>query len=33
MLLAEDPFYGGYEQRGDTYDVSRAQRGLGIERR
>jgi L-alanine-DL-glutamate epimerase-like enolase superfamily enzyme len=33
MLLAEDPFYGGYDQRGGTYDVSRAHRGLGIERR
>jgi L-alanine-DL-glutamate epimerase-like enolase superfamily enzyme len=33
MLLAEDPFTGGYEQRGGIYDVSRVKSGLGIERR
>jgi L-Ala-D/L-Glu epimerase len=33
MLLAEDPFYGGYEQHGGIYDVSRIQSGLGIQRR
>jgi len=33
MLLAEDPFTGGYEQRGGVYDVSGAQSGLGVERR
>jgi hypothetical protein len=33
MLLAEDPFTGGYEQRGGVYDVSGVKRGLGIERR
>lgn len=33
MLLAEDPFTGGYEQRGALYDVSHITGGLGIERR
>src|SRR5258708_23123951 len=33
MLLAEDPFKGGYEQRGGVYDVSGVDRGLGIERK
>lgn len=33
MLLAEDPFKGGYEQRGGIYDVSGVKDGLGIERR
>lgn len=33
MLLAEDPFTGGYEQHGDTYDLSTIKSGLGIERR
>jgi L-alanine-DL-glutamate epimerase-like enolase superfamily enzyme len=33
MLLAEDPFNGGYEQRGGIYDVSRIENGLGIERK
>src|SRR5579863_7517653 len=33
MLLADDPFTGGYEQRGGVYDVSGVKRGLGIERR
>lgn len=33
MLLAEDPFTGGYEQRGAFYDVSHVTGGLGIERR
>ncbi len=33
MLLAEDPFTGGYEQRGGVYDVSAARSGLGVERR
>jgi len=32
MLLAEDPFTGGYEQRGGVYDVSSVKSGLGIER-
>jgi L-alanine-DL-glutamate epimerase-like enolase superfamily enzyme len=32
MLLAEDPFTGGYEQRGGIYDVSGVKSGLGIER-
>jgi L-alanine-DL-glutamate epimerase-like enolase superfamily enzyme len=32
MLLADDPFSGGYEQRGGVYDVSGVQKGLGIER-
>jgi len=31
MLLAEDPFIGGYEQRGGIYDVSSVKSGLGIE--
>jgi L-alanine-DL-glutamate epimerase-like enolase superfamily enzyme len=33
MLLAEDPFTGGYEQRGGTYDLSTVKSGLDIERR
>ncbi len=33
MLLAQDPFYGGYDQQGGTYDVSKIHKGLGIERR
>ncbi len=32
MLLAEDPFTGGYEQVGGTYDVSSVERGSGVER-
>ncbi|HZU70508.1 MAG TPA: dipeptide epimerase [Ktedonobacteraceae bacterium] len=31
MLLAEDPFTGGYEQRGGIYDVSGIKDGLGVE--
>ncbi len=33
MLLADDPFTGGYEQRGGVYDVSSVISGLGIERK
>jgi L-alanine-DL-glutamate epimerase-like enolase superfamily enzyme len=33
MLLADDPFTGGYEQKGGVYDVSRVKSGLGIERK
>jgi L-alanine-DL-glutamate epimerase-like enolase superfamily enzyme len=33
MLLAEDPFTGGFEQRGGVYDLSSVKSGLGIERR
>jgi L-alanine-DL-glutamate epimerase-like enolase superfamily enzyme len=33
MLLAADPFSGGYEQRGGIYDVSGIKSGLGIERK
>ena len=33
MLLAEDPFTGGYVQRGGIYDVSIIKSGLGIERK
>jgi L-alanine-DL-glutamate epimerase-like enolase superfamily enzyme len=33
MLLAEDPFTGGYEQKGGVYDVSGVRSGLGIERK
>ncbi|HLH60689.1 MAG TPA: dipeptide epimerase [Ktedonobacteraceae bacterium] len=33
MLLAKDPFTGGYEQRGGVYDVSVVRSGLGVERR
>ncbi len=33
MLLAEDPFKGGYEQRGGIYDLSGVESGLGIERK
>jgi L-alanine-DL-glutamate epimerase-like enolase superfamily enzyme len=32
MLLAADPFSGGYEQHGGIYDVSAIKSGLGIER-
>jgi len=32
MLLAEDPFTGGFIQNGGTYDVSAVKSGLGIER-
>ncbi len=30
MLLAADPFTGGYEQRGAVYDLAGVDRGLGI---
>ncbi len=33
MLLAEDPFTGGYVQKGGIYDVSSMKSGLGIERK
>jgi len=33
MLLAEDPFTGGYEQKGGIYDLSGVERGLGVERK
>lgn len=33
MLLAEDPFTGGFEQHSGVYDLSRVKSGLGIERR
>lgn len=33
MLLAEDPFVGGYAQRGGIYDLSGVTSGLGIERK
>src|SRR6266480_5644812 len=33
MLLADDPFTGGYEQRGGVYDVSDVERGLGVVRK
>jgi L-Ala-D/L-Glu epimerase len=33
MLLADDPFTGGYEQRGGVYDISSVKSGLGIERK
>lgn len=33
MLLADDPFTGGYEQRGGVYDLSGVERGLGVEQR
>jgi hypothetical protein len=33
MLLADDPFVSGYEQKGGMYDVSSVKSGLGIERR
>ena len=33
MLLAEDPFTGGYEQHGGIYDLSSIERGLGVERK
>jgi L-Ala-D/L-Glu epimerase len=33
MLLAEDPFTGGYEQKGCVYHLSNSKSGLGIERR
>ena len=33
MLLADDPFVGGFEQRGAVYDLSSAERGLGIKKK
>lgn len=33
MLLADDPFTGGYAQRGGVYDLTGVERGLGVERR
>lgn len=33
MLLADDPFVGGYVQRGGVYDLTGVERGLGVERR
>jgi L-Ala-D/L-Glu epimerase len=33
MLLADDPFTGGYEQRGGIYDLSGIKSGLGVERK
>lgn len=33
MLLADDPFTGGFEQSGGVYDVSGVERGLGIEKK
>jgi L-Ala-D/L-Glu epimerase len=33
MLLSEDPFTGGYKQRGGLYDVSSVKSGIGIERK
>jgi L-alanine-DL-glutamate epimerase-like enolase superfamily enzyme len=33
MLLTEDPFIGGYEQRGGVYDVSISESGLGTRRK
>ncbi len=33
MLLAEDPFTGGYEQHEGVYDLSGVKAGLGVERR
>ncbi len=33
MLLATDPFTGGYEQQGGLYSVSNVKSGLGIERK
>jgi len=32
MLLAEDPFTGGYIQRGGVYDLSGVECGLGVHR-
>jgi L-Ala-D/L-Glu epimerase len=33
MLLANDPFTGGYTQEGGVYDLSEVKSGLGIERK
>src|SRR5437588_8986071 len=33
MLLAEDPFTGGYVQKGGVYDLSAVELGLGVERK
>jgi len=33
MLLAGDPFTGGYVQTGGVYDLTGVERGLGVERR
>jgi L-alanine-DL-glutamate epimerase-like enolase superfamily enzyme len=30
MLLSEDPFTGGYEQKAGIYDLSKVERGLGV---
>lgn len=33
MLLADDPFTGGYVQTGGIYDLTAVERGLGVERK
>ncbi len=33
MLLADDPFTGGFEQNAGVYDVSGIRNGLGIEKK
>src|SRR5437868_1543512 len=33
MLLAEDPFVGGYVQKGGMYDLAGIERGLGVKRK
>src|SRR6266480_6442174 len=33
MLLAEDPFVGGYVQKGGVYDLTGIERGLGVKRK
>lgn len=33
MLLADDPFVGGYEQRGGIYDVSKVKSGNGVQKK
>ncbi len=33
MLLAEDPFVGGYVQHAGVYNLSGVERGLGVEKK
>jgi L-alanine-DL-glutamate epimerase-like enolase superfamily enzyme len=33
MLLASDPFVGGYVQKGGVYDLTGVERGLGVEKK
>jgi len=33
MLLASDPFTGGYEQHGSRYDLAQVKSGIGVARK